>query len=255
MQRFVHRGVGLAYLDVPAQGGGGVPVLAVHGFASTHAVNWVGPQWVKSLTHAGYRVIAPDNRGHGQSDRLYGPGEYDTRLMADDWAALLEHLDIRNAGVIGYSMGARISFFLALQRPDLVGALALSGLGIHLIDGAGLPGGIAEALEAPNSEAVTDPVGRMFRAFALQNRQDLKALAACMRGSRQVVSLEEAGRIQAPTIVCVGTRDTIAGDPHALARLIPGAVAFDIEGRDHNLAVGDRAHKEAVIRHFNAHLK
>lgn len=255
MQRFSHRGVGIAFIDVPANDGDGVPVLAIHGFASNHSVNWIGPQWVRSLTHAGYRVIAPDNRGHGQSDKLYDPADYDTRLMANDAAALLEHLDVRTAGVIGYSMGARIGAFLALQRPDMVGALALGGLGIRLVEAAGLPEGIAEALEAPDLAAVTDPMGRTFRVFADQTGSDRRALAACIRGSRQAVPVADAGRISAPTIIAVGTKDPIAGDPHALAALIPGSVAFDIEGRDHNLAVGDRTHREAVIRHFNAHLK
>lgn len=255
MQRFVHRGVGIAYIDVPAHQGEGPTVLAIHGFASNHAVNWIGPQWVRSLTHAGYRVIALDNRGHGQSDKLYDAADYDTRLMADDAAALLEHLDIRMAGVVGYSMGARISAFLAVQRPDLVGALALGGLGIHLIDGVGLPQTIADAMEAGSLAEIRDPMGRTFRAFAMSTHSDLKALAACIRGSRQVLTVQEAGGIVAPTIVCVGTKDPIAGDPHALAALIPGARAFDIEGRDHNLAVGDRSHREAVIKHFDAALK
>ncbi|HRJ69069.1 MAG TPA: alpha/beta hydrolase [Beijerinckiaceae bacterium] len=255
MQRFVHKGVGIAFIDVPPHQGDGPVVLAIHGFASNHSVNWVGPQWVRSLTHAGYRVIAMDNRGHGQSDKLYDAAAYDTRLMADDAAGLLEHLDVRTAGVIGYSMGARIAAFLAVLRPDLVASLALGGLGIHLIDGVGLPQSIAAAMEAERLEDVADPMGRMFRAFAMSTKSDLKALAACIRGSRQVLTPRETGQILAPTIICVGTNDPIAGDPHALARHIPGAKAFDIEGRDHNLAVGDRTHREAVIKHFNETLK
>jgi pimeloyl-ACP methyl ester carboxylesterase len=54
-------------------------------------------------------------------------------------------------------------------------------------------------------------------------------------------------RITAPTLVTVGTTDQIAGSPHELAALMPSARALDIQGRDHNLAVGDRAHKEGVL--------
>ena len=79
---------------------------------------------------------------------------------------------------------------------------------------------------------------RMFRAFAEQTKSDLRALAACIRGSRQTLTPEAVGRIAVPTMISVGTNDPVAGEPHGLAALIPGAVAFDIQGRDHNLAVG-----------------
>ncbi len=144
-------------------------------------------------------------------------------------------------------MGARISAFLALGRPELVRSVVLGGLGHRLIEGAGLPVGIADALEAPSLADVTDPMGRTFRAFAEQTRSDLAALAACIRGSRQTLKPAGAAQIACPVLVCVGTADPIAGDPHALARLFPKGEAFDIMGRDHNLAVGDRTYKQAVL--------
>ncbi|WP_163363718.1 alpha/beta fold hydrolase, partial [Enterobacter cloacae] len=73
MQTFDSDGVEIAYIDVPATGGTGDPVLLIHGFASNHAVNWVNTAWVRTLTQAGYRTIALDNRGHGQSGKLYDP--------------------------------------------------------------------------------------------------------------------------------------------------------------------------------------
>jgi pimeloyl-ACP methyl ester carboxylesterase len=72
-------------------------------------------------------------------------------------------------------------------------------------------------------------------------------LAACIRGSRQTLSAAQVGRISVPTLVSVGTKDDVAGSPEALAALIPGAQAYAIEGRDHNLAVGDKGHKQAVV--------
>jgi hypothetical protein len=51
----------------------------------------------------------------------------------------------------------------------------------------------------------------------------------------------------------VGTNDPVAGDPHPLGALIPGSQVFDIQGRDHNLAVGDRSHKEAVLAFLSQH--
>jgi len=126
-------------------------------------------------------------------------------------------------------------------------SVMLGGIGIKLVEGVGLPIGIADAMEAPSVEVLTDPMQRMFRAFAEQTKSDLKALAACMRGSRQVLSREEVAQIRAPALIAVGTTDTVAGSAKELAALMPNARALDIPGRDHNLAVGDRAHKEGVL--------
>jgi pimeloyl-ACP methyl ester carboxylesterase len=243
MPSFHHGPVEIAYLD----SGEGEPIVLVHGFASTKEVNWVHPGWVGTLTRAGRRVIALDDRGHGQSAKLYDPAAYDTTLMADDVRALLDYLAIEKADVMGYSMGARITAFLARAHPKRVRCAILGGLGLRLVDGVGLPDSIAAALEAPSLDAVQDPTGRMFRAFAEQTKSDLTALAACIRGSRQVMTRDDAARIGVPMLIAVGTKDQIAGSPHDLAALIPGAQAFDIPGRDHMLAVGDRVFKERVL--------
>ena len=250
MQSFVSDGLSLAYLDLAPDGHDlGEPILLIHGFASTHRVNWVQPGWTSALTGAGRRTILFDNRGHGMSDKPHDPPAYSTPRMAEDAANLLAHLEIVRADVMGYSMGARIGAFLALERPDLVRSLVLGGLGIHLVEGVGLPLGIANAMEASSIDALSDPMQRMFRAFADQNRSDLKALAACIRGSRQTLSREEVARIAAPTLVAVGTADPVAGDAHALVALLPDGEALDIPGRDHNRAVGDKVYKQGV-EHF-----
>jgi pimeloyl-ACP methyl ester carboxylesterase len=251
MQQFTHNGLNLSYID-QCQNADGDPILLIHGFASNHIVNWVNTLWVKTLLHAGRRVIALDNRGHGMSDKPHDIAAYHTARMAEDAAALLEHLSIKQADVMGYSMGARITAFLASSRPDLVRSAIFGGLGIHLVDGVGLPLGIAEAMEAKSLEQVTHPMGRVFRAFAESTKSDLIALAACIRGSRQTLEVEQLAQIQCPVLVCVGTNDTVAGDPHALAAMMPNAKAIDITGRDHNLAVGDKIYKQAVLEFLDS---
>lgn len=243
MPTFKHGDVEIAFLDE----GEGDPIVLVHGFASSKEVNWVQPGWVLTLTRAGRRAIALDDRGHGQSSKLYDPTAYHTSLLAEDVRALLDHLAIDRADVMGYSMGARITSFLALKHPTRVRSAILGGLGIRLVDGVGLPESIALALEAPSLDDVTDPTGRMFRAFADQTKSDRRALAACIRGSRQVLTRAEAARIKTPMLIAVGGKDDIAGSPHELAALIPGARALDIPGRDHMLAVGDKVFKTAVL--------
>jgi pimeloyl-ACP methyl ester carboxylesterase len=239
----------IAYLEA----GEGAPIVLVHGFASTKEVNWLAPGWIDTLTRAGRRAIALDDRGHGASTKLYDPARYHSAVMAQDVRALMDHLGVPRADLMGYSMGARIVTFLALAHPDRVRSLILGGLGIKLVEGVGLPETIAEALEAPSITDVTDPQGYAFRAFGQQTKSDLKALAACMRGSRQTVSREEVARITAPTLIGVGTKDSVAGSAQELARLMPNAVALDIPGRDHMLAVGDKVFKAGVLAFLEEH--
>jgi pimeloyl-ACP methyl ester carboxylesterase len=244
MPQFSNGPVDIAYLDE----GDGEPILLIHGFASSKEVNWVNPAWVSTLTRAGRRAIALDNRGHGQSSKLYEPADYHTDKMADDARALLDHLGIGRADVMGYSMGARITAFLTQRHPERVRSAVLGGLGIHLVDGVGLPESISEALEAPSLADVTDPQGRTFRAFADQTQSDRRALAACIRGSRQEMPRADAARIAVPVLIAIGSKDTVAGSPDELAAIIPGARAVSIPNRDHMLAVGDKVYKEAVLK-------
>ncbi len=253
MQTFNSDGVAIAYLDAAPTGeGDGDPVLLIHGFASNHAVNWVNTQWVRTLTQAGYRAIALDNRGHGQSEKLYDPALYASELMAEDARRLLDHLGLARADVMGYSMGARITAHLALEHPNRVRAALLGGLGIHLVEGSGLPSRVPEAMEAPSADTVADPTARAFRRFAEQTRSDLRAMAACMRGSRQTLSRAEIALIEVPTLVSVGTKDDVAGSGPALAALFPNGRALDLPNRDHGTAVGDKGHKQGVLEFLAA---
>jgi pimeloyl-ACP methyl ester carboxylesterase len=90
-------------------------------------------------------------------------------------------------------------------------------------------------------------VGRTFRAFADQTRSDRRALAACLRGSRRLMTREEAERIAVPTLIAVGTTDEIAGSARALGEIIQGSTVLDIPNRDHMRAVGDKVYKAGVV--------
>lgn len=246
MDFFEHDGLRLAYTDEGPREGR--PILLLHGFASSVRVNWVEPGWVGVLTGAGYRVAAFDHRGHGASDKPHAADRYAPESMAADATALLRHLALPRAVLFGYSMGARIAAFAALHEPDAVSALILGGLGLGLVEGVGGWNPITEALLAPSLGDVTDPRGRMFRAFAERTGGDLVALAACIRTSRVELSAGQVARIVQPSLIGVGTADEIAGSAEALARIMPQARAFAIEGRDHMLAVGDRRFKAEVLR-------
>ena len=249
MQFFNHEGFELAFIDE----GEGDPILLIHGFASTHFVNWVAPGWVKTLRDAGYRVIALDNRGHGRSTKSHDPQDYTPEKMAGDAAALLDHLGIERAHVMGYSMGARIAAFLALAHPERVATLILGGLGIGMVEGVGEWDIIANALLAEDPESIDHARGRMFRTFADQTKSDRQALAACISTSRTLLSPREVARIRQPVLVAVGTKDDIAGRPEPLAAMLPQGEAFSIDRRDHMLAVGDKTFKARALDFLAAH--
>ena len=244
MPSFHNGAVEIAYLDE----GEGEPILLVHGFASTKNVNWVYPAWVSELKKNGRRVIALDNRGHGDSAKLYDPEAYHIPVMAGDVTALMDHLEIERADIMGYSMGGRMTAWLARHAPQRLRSAILGGIGIGLIEGGGPGENVAEALEAPTLEDVTDPVGRTFRAFADQTRADRRALAACMRGSRGLMTKQEAAGIAVPVLIAVGTVDEIAGSAALLGNIIPGSQVLDIPNRDHMRAVGDKVYKAGVLK-------
>ena len=243
MPNFHNGAVEIAYLDE----GEGDPIILVHGFASSKNVNWVYPTWVSELRKDRRRVIALDNRGHGESSKLYDSAQYEIATMAGDVVALMDHLEIARADVMGYSMGARMTAVIAREQPRRLRSAILGGIGIGMIEGGGPGENVATALEAPSLDDVTDPVGRTFRAFADQTRSDRRALAACLRGSRRLMTHDEAAGIDVPVLIAVGTADEVAGSAQALGKVIPGSQVLDIPNRDHMRAVGDKIYKAGVI--------
>ncbi|MBZ3901093.1 alpha/beta fold hydrolase [Streptomyces griseiscabiei] len=115
----------LAYLDTGQESGRkagpGTPLVLLHGGFTDHRM-W--RDLVPALVAAGHRVIAPDARGHGASANASRPFR-----LTDDLAALLRHLDTGPAVLIGMSMGGGTAVDTALEHPDLVRALVVSGVG------------------------------------------------------------------------------------------------------------------------------
>ncbi len=111
------RGTSLTCFD---HGGDGPPAVLVHGLAG-HAAEWDGTAaWLRA-TH---RVVAPDSRGHGRSERR--PGDVSRAAFVDDLAHWIELLGLAPAVVIGQSLGAHTAFLLAARRPELVRALVVA---------------------------------------------------------------------------------------------------------------------------------
>ncbi|MCR6673640.1 alpha/beta fold hydrolase [Devosia ginsengisoli] len=243
MASFQSDGLTLAYESF----GTGLPVLCIHGFASSGKVNWIDTGWVETLTGAGYRAIVLDNRGHGNSDKPHDPERYYPGDMSRDAVALLDHLGIERVAILGYSMGARISAFLAFEHPERVACAIFGGMGMNLVNGLTDGNDIIAGLLAPSLDDLTHRTARQFRIFADHTGSDREALAACMETSRQAMARADVRRIDVPVLVAVGEADVMAGSPEALADLLPQAEAFVIPKRDHMRATGDKAFKAAAL--------
>jgi pimeloyl-ACP methyl ester carboxylesterase len=248
VNEFSSNGVKIAFSDHPPERQDRrAPILLIHGFASSLAINWRYTHWIKALTEDGRRVIALDNRGHGFSQKLYQPNDYTLESMAGDAVNLLDHLGIGRADIMGYSMGARIAITIALNHPERLNRLILGGVGRHLLKDPGLPNGLAEAMEADSVENISSTMLQIFRRFAQTTGGDLRALAACARGFRTAMDPKRFVEINAPVLICVGTKDDVAGDPHIFEPLFNNIRIVDIPDRDHNRTVGDRLYRQAVL--------
>lgn len=251
METFRSDGLNLAYDNIPPAEGLGAAVLLVHGFASNRNENWRRLGWYAALERAGYRTIALDLRGHGQSDKPHEPQAYARARLAGDVLALIDHLDLPRVHLVGYSMGAQVALAAALAAPQRIDHLVLGGIGGRLLgEGRARPApqmSLPDALLAEDPSAITDPIQRGFRAFAELQGEDRAALAACAQARGEGTTRQTLEGLSTPTLVVAGERDELAGDPHGLADAIPGAKVITLPGCDHFTAIPHALFKSAVF--------
>jgi pimeloyl-ACP methyl ester carboxylesterase len=227
----------------------GAPLVVVHGFASDYRLNWVGTRWQEALTTAGFRVFGLDCRGHGQSDKPHDSAAYAIGIMGRDVTRLLDHLEVPSAGYLGYSMGARIGLQVVMDSPDRVRRAVLGGIGAS--------GSIrnADAIAAAflTGEPGDNPIAQSFYRFAsARPTNDLKALAACIKGLQPDWNPARLSAIKTPVLLVVGDRDELAPDAPDLVELIPSSRLVTVQGRDHMGAVPAREFKQAAIDFLSA---
>jgi pimeloyl-ACP methyl ester carboxylesterase len=246
-------GVTLAYDDIGPRDNGR-PVILVHGFASNRNENWRRVGWYGALERRRLRFIAFDARGHGESGKPHDPAAYAGSRMADDLFALMDHLQIARADVLGYSMGAGLALTAALARPDRFGDLILGGVGGKFFDPSPPGHPMADAMETASPDQIVNPMLRSFRQFADDQGEDRLALAACSRAVKQKPSASDLSGLKAHTLVIAGVRDELAGDPQKLAALMPDARAVTLPGCDHFSAIPHGLFKAAVFDFLDGEL-
>jgi len=252
MATFTSGGLEIAYDDIAPTGEAAGTAVLIHGFATNRAEMWRRLGWYGALERKGYRTIALDLRGHGESAKPRDPADYGGAALLADVLELMNHLGVRRAHLMGYSMGARLALQMALAQPDRVDHLILGGVGGRILAGGhdedeGPRMTMAEAMAAESAEAIPDPTLRGFRLFAESQGEDLAALAAFCRASVAPLEAADLGRLAAPSLVVAGAHDALIGDPQDLAYAIPGARLTILPGCDHFSAIAHALYKGAVF--------
>jgi len=243
-------GLRIAYDDL----GAGEPVVLLHGFTADRRLNWRLTGWYDTLRDAGYRVIAADARGHGQSDKPSDVEAYRPEGIAGDTVRLLDHLGLRKAKLVGYSMGARNAAWLLTRHPSRFSAVVIGGQGLNLLAARDARRWAARGfrLTADNSRHESLAVPSMVPLYHRVTRRGgrMGALAACLLGGFPSLRASEFAKVRVPTLVAVGGKDRLAGSPIPLASSIPGAKAVVVPGCSHLSTVSDRFFKGAVLGFF-----
>ncbi|RMG76356.1 MAG: alpha/beta hydrolase, partial [Bacteroidetes bacterium] len=284
-----NEGVRIVY-EVINKGGPAGTVLLVQGLSST-MLEW--PPWFYgALAEAGFEVIRYDNRGVGESDWMverWAQGEkYTLEDMATDGLAILDHLGVEKAHIVGVSMGGMISQRIAISYPErvlsltsimssgyfydktlpnvpplfylgFVKALMLYGrdltkdenkLKLHL--------SIQEILKGKGGYELNHKAILQKSLYEITRRKGYNATARTQHGyaiKKSGSRYAELGSIKAPTLVVHGTDDPLVAFEHALkyAPMIPGAQTLFLEGMGHDLpqAYADRV-LEGLLRHLKA---
>jgi pimeloyl-ACP methyl ester carboxylesterase len=229
--------------------GQGRPVLLLHGFMSSAQGNWFAPGIAKRLAEAGFRVIAPDCRGHGDSDAPTDPAAWPADIMAADALSLIAHLGLSDFDLAGYSMGGRTAARIMVRgaRP---GRCVIGGMGDFGIMEAG-PRAAAFEDALRHGEDAADPV--MGKAIAKRiaglnlNREALLGVLAAFAPTFR----EDLAAIPVPTLAILGLADHDNGSVQGLADIMPACTPLRLPG-DHAGLVGTTAFAEALTGFLTA---
>ena len=217
-------GARLAWHEV----GEGRPIILLHGLFSSGAMNWRRYGAAAAIAGAGYRVIMPDFRAHGDSAAPHDPAAYPPDVLALDIEALVGHLGLTDFDLGGYSLGARTAVRL-LVRGLAPARAVLGGMGL-----AGLTGGTERALWFLNIIAnagsfAAGTAEHAAAAFMQQNGVDGEAVALVLR-SQQATPVEALRRFATRTLVVCGVQDQDNGSAADLALTLPNAALVEIPG-------------------------
>ncbi len=224
----------------------GLPVLLVHGLASSFDLNWREPGWVDLLSDAGREVIGIDLLGHGKADKPHDPAAYAN--VTDDIAAALPD-DDSQVQAVGFSMGARLLLEVAAEQPDRFERIVVGGIGAGVF-----AGGSSEALATAIEGGVVDDThgtARLFAQFAAGSGNDPKALGAFLRRESKPLDRAKLTALTCPVLVVLGDQD-FAAPAAPLVDALPNARYLELKGVDHFATPKDFKFLDAALDFLGA---
>ncbi|SMQ85765.1 Pimeloyl-ACP methyl ester carboxylesterase [Devosia lucknowensis] len=258
-------GVRIHYKDA---GGRGEPVLFIHGYTASIGGQWGRPGLIAGIRERGWRTIAFDLRGHGMSDRPHDGAAYAGERMARDIEALLDHLDIQRAHLVGYSLGAHILVHGLTLFPERAATVCLGGAAgrwnwteaetLAVMDEAdeletGSIGKHILRLWPPGKPRPTDEELRALSDRKLEG-MDARALAAIKRAMPDhQVSVQQMQALKMPILAVVGTGDGQLEAMRQLAGFHPGVTLVEVPGAGHGDCPGKPEYLDALSAFLTQH--
>ncbi len=238
-------------------GNSGKPIVLVHGWGIDMFSNWELTGWVKALVpHR--RVIALDVLGHGASDKPQVQSLYSYVALSKDVVALMDHLGIDKADLLGTSMGAFMGEALLISHQDRFTSMILNGIGDEVSHAQQEAEMIAAALREPDADDITDPLGQEIR-FAVDwladNDNEAMALSALQMWPESFpmeLGVGELGKVKIPVLIINGADDYYQDTADVFAAAIPGAQLKAIPDTDHGTVIYDRRFIKAGVDFLTA---
>jgi pimeloyl-ACP methyl ester carboxylesterase len=220
-------GVELAWHEL-AEAPGARPVLLLHGLFSNAETNWIRFGHAAHIAAAGMRVIMPDLRGHGTSEKPHDPAAYPADILADDGLALIAHLGLADYDLGGYSLGGRTAVRMVVKGAS-PRRLVVSGMGLDgLLHTQGRSAHFKRILEGLGTHERGSPEW-LAEAFLKTTGGDPAAMLPLLDSF--VDTSEEALRALAiPTLILSGADDQDNGSAAALADLLPDGRYVEVPG-------------------------
>jgi pimeloyl-ACP methyl ester carboxylesterase len=221
-------------------------VVAVHGFASSAIANWHATGWTRDLVRSGFRVIALDQRGHGESDKPHDPRAYSMAHLVADLHAVIETYMIGDALYAGYSLGGRVGWQAAIDLDTIITRGVLGGIP----DGQPLTRFRVEEARAyiAHGTPIEDRLTAAYVTMASGvSGNDLSALTALVEGMQDDVQPDPARPPKQPILFATGTEDPILERSRGLASAAPHGEFYEIPGRNHFNAPTSRHFRDAAI--------
>ncbi|MDB5696414.1 MAG: hydrolase [Sphingomonas bacterium] len=217
-------GVRLAWREL----GDGRPAVLLHGFFSDATTNWIRYGHAAALAAEGFRVIMPDLRAHGSSDKPHDPVAYPTDALTRDGHALIAHLGVTNYDLVGYSLGARtVSRMLATgAKPRRV---VFSGMGLEGLTDTGRRAGHFRDILTNLGKHERGSGAWMAEQFLRTTGGDAQALLGIIDTFADT-PIETIRSFDWPTAVVCGDDDRDNGSAPDLAAALPNGRYVEVPG-------------------------